>query len=297
MRISLPVVTGVGVMWIVGGLVYPLLGVVTKDIDALSLAATRTAGAAVLMTAFMLLFRRSDLARFRVTKAVMPDFWAAMAFYPIGNATLAFASQRIASGMSALVFSLMPVLACLWAIREGNRLSIRTWLGVGLSVTFLAVLGGGLGGSIDPVGMLTVVGSVFVWFAGTTFWVKNPPDYPVLVSVWLQIVFGAIGCALFIPFAGLAPASVAFNWPMLLLMLTLAGQHIAYIGIAERISPILLTSFAFVNPLVAAIAGWLLLGEVLTSTQIVTATLLLGSIWLVVTGEQSRSAQRQPEMA
>lgn len=297
MRINVPVVAGVGVMWIVGGLVYPLLGVASQDLNALSLASTRTAGAALLMTAFMVLFRRQDLVGFRLNKQVLPDFWAAMAFYPIGNATLAFASQRIASGISALVFSLMPVLACIWAVRRGARLSGRTWAGVGLSVAFLAVLGGGLGGAVDPLGMFTVVGSVVVWFTGTTFWVSNAPKYPVLISVWLQIIFGAIGCALFIPFAGLAPVSVAFDWPMLLLMITLAGQHIAYIGIAERISPILLTSFAFVNPLVAAVAGWLLLGEVLTTIQIITATCLLGSIWLVVTGEQSQSVQRQPELA
>jgi drug/metabolite transporter (DMT)-like permease len=72
---------------------------------------------------------------------------------------------------------------------------------------------------------------------------------------------------------------------MIFLILALASQYWAYLGISRRVSPALLTSFAFVNPLVAGLIGFFAFGQKLGVIQLVAGAILLLGVFLVVKSE------------
>jgi drug/metabolite transporter (DMT)-like permease len=69
---------------------------------------------------------------------------------------------------------------------------------------------------------------------------------------------------------------------MLFLIAALAAQYWAYMGLADRVSPELLTSFAFINPLVAGIIGFSVFSQSVSQIQIIAGVILLVGVYIVV---------------
>ena len=291
-RIGASNLLAIAIMWVVGGLVYPLLALGSKHLNAISLIAIRSSGAAVIMTAIVLVVAPKEVMKIRFDRQLYPILIVAVLFYPIGSGLLAAASSQISSALSALMFSCLPVLAVIYAVVTGNRQTKRTWAGVFLSLVFLAGLVGRPSGNSSLRGIVFVVLSVVSWFIGTKYWIGHAPRYPLLICVWLQVLFGSIGCDLVALASGQRVPSFqdVFGPVMLLLMISIAIQHLSYIGLSTRVPTTLLTSFAFVNPLVAAVAAFFILHDRLSLLQTVAGFGLLAAIYLVVTGESLNSS-------
>ncbi len=77
-------------------------------------------------------------------------------------------------------------------------------------------------------------------------------------------------------FAELSAGS-ASGWGYLIL----AGTVVAfgsYVWLLRRVSPTLVATYTFVNPIIAVLLGWAFLGEVLTAFTLLGGTLVVGSI-------------------
>ena len=60
-----------------------------------------------------------------------------------------------------------------------------------------------------------------------------------------------------------------------------------YLGISSRVSGMVLTSFGFVNPLVAALVGYFVFSQKITTMQAVAGAILLVGVALVVKNERA----------
>jgi drug/metabolite transporter (DMT)-like permease len=69
---------------------------------------------------------------------------------------------------------------------------------------------------------------------------------------------------------------------MIFLIFALAAQYWAYMGLADRVSPELLTSFAFINPLVAGLIGFSVFSQSVSQIQIIAGIILLVGVYIVV---------------
>ena len=69
---------------------------------------------------------------------------------------------------------------------------------------------------------------------------------------------------------------------MIFLIFALASQYWAYLALTRNVSAGLLTSFAFVNPLVAGIVGFIAFDQKIGSVQIIAGAILLIGVFLVV---------------
>ena len=280
------VALSIGTLWLVGGLVYPMLAIASDSLTAIQLTAVRTTGA-VLMTTPFLLFRsgsREHLRSLFSWRTLWPNIVAGVMFYPIGNGLLTWASARLPSSLSALSFSLLPVLAAAVAALRGHRLGRWVWSGIGAASISMLVVVGAPDADVQLIPLFAALASVLCWFAGTEYWASRGISIDLLSSVWVQLVVGSIACWVSVALAGDGvPASDVWVQPLIVLLaFSQFIQHAAYLGMAGRISPVLLTSFAFVNPVVAAIAGYLLLEQRLTAVQLAASAVLLVAVSLVV---------------
>jgi len=221
-----------------------------------------------------------------------------------GNGLVVLAeSPRFAvpSGVAALIISLNPLILVVLRAATGDRPRLLTVLGVavglaGLAALFLPGLAGGAGDHPVPVvGGLLCLAAVTCWCVGSfaTRWLPLPAD-PLVASVY-EMFAGAASMALIAvarsePAPWQVPDVPAKAW-LALAYLVVFGSLVAftaYIWLLHHAPISLVSTYAYVNPVIALLLGALLVGEVLTGQVLIAAATVVVGVVLVVSTERVR---------
>jgi drug/metabolite transporter (DMT)-like permease len=208
-----------------------------------------------------------------------------------GHGMLAWAQQRIPSGVAALVIASIPLwVALLDRLFLGRRLSRRAVIGlvVGFAgVAFLVDPSGG--GAIDTAGALVALTSAASWAAGSLYARGAPLPREPLVSAGLAGLVGGLLLAVVSvargEFGDLDVAAVSgeslFGVAYLVVVGSLLG-FTAYVWLL-RVAPIsLVATYAYVNPVIAVLLGWALLDEVLEARVLLAGAAIVAAVALIV---------------
>lgn len=225
----------------------------------------------------------------------------------VSNGFNVVAMQHVASNVSA-VLNATPALMIAWLATFGRRAaplsgSARLGLATGLGGVLLVlwpddvtVLGAGIRWQL-----LILVGC-FGWSFATVYFrnatILNAP----LMFLSLQMLTG--GAAL-LAWAALDGGGLAMNWTpggtAAFLWLTLMSSCLAYSAyqfLALHAAPVVVGSYAYVNPGIAALLGWLALGETLTPMKLAGMVVILLGVALVTgyAGRLTRLVHRRPQV-
>jgi drug/metabolite transporter (DMT)-like permease len=253
-------------------------------VDLLNIIFIRSVGAAaILLTAVALVMPRSfKLIRF--DKQLLMLCGTGLIFSPICSGAVAWASSKEPGAVISLTYSILPALAVVYAAVQGSKPTRNSVIGVAIATLSVAFLIGAPSESVSAVGITVAFLSVIAWFIGTQIWIKYPPTYPILLATAIQVSISAIAAGLlklFISTPAIKSADV-LNFNMIFLIFALAAQYWAYMGLADRVSPELLTSFAFINPLVAGAIGYAVFSQSVSQIQIIAGAILLVGVYIVV---------------
>ena len=280
---------GVAIMWFVGGGIYPFLSHATETIDPINVVFIRAWGAAAILFLAVLFLSPRSPRTFKFDKSFFPIVISSVLYSPICSVSLAWSSSRIPGAISALLYSTLPAMSIIYLAIQGKRPSVLATSGVVVASIAVVFLIGAPQGSVQIAGIFAALLSTFAWFAATEIWIKYESGYPLIFAIFLQVFIGAIGTTI-VHFVMKAPdihTRDVFNPTVIFLILALASQYWAYLGISRRVSPALLTSFAFVNPLVAGVLGFLAFNQKLQPIQLIAGAILLIGVYLVVKSETS----------
>jgi len=280
---------GVAIMWFVGGGIYPFLSHATETIDPINVVFIRAWGAAAILFLAVLFLAPRSPRTFKFDKSFFPIVISSVLYSPICSVSLAWSSSRIPGAISALLYSTLPAMSIIYLAIQGKRPSALATSGVVVASIAVVFLIGAPQGSVQVAGIFAALLSTFAWFAATEIWIKYESGYPLIFAIFLQVFIGAIGTTM-VHFVMKAPdihIRDVFNPTVIFLTLALASQYWAYLGISRRVSPALLTSFAFVNPLVAGVLGFLAFNQKLQLIQLIAGAILLIGVYLVVKSETS----------
>ena len=222
-----------------------------------------------------------------------------------GMGMVAFGEQTIPSGTAALVIATMPLcVAILARVFLGERLPRLAIFGIVVGFVGVAILIGpsALGGSgaLDPLGLAAVLCSPIAWSVGSLFASHGAvlPRRP-LVATGLQMILGGVVLA---AMAGLSGEFATFDVGAIsrdsfaaFLYLTVVGSLVAFttFGWMLRVAPLpLVTTYAYVNPVVAVILGSIVLGEVVDARTAVAGAVIVFAVALIVTARGRMSAPR-----
>lgn len=208
-----------------------------------------------------------------------------------GNGMVMFAERYQASGYSALVMGMVPIWVALTELVQNRRASGILWAGLGVGVVGLVILTlpGFHGPATDAVGIVSLIMASGSWAAGLVLQRRKllRPD-PVVSSAWQQL-FGGGGFLVLvlctretIPHPG-TMAWVGFGY------LVVIGSLLAFTSfiMATRLLPlILVTTYSYVNPLVAVLLGAVVLGEAITVSTVIGGLLLLVGVAGVILGNR-----------
>lgn len=224
-----------------------------------------------------------------------------------GNGVVAWAEQRVSSSVASLIVAAVPVWMLLigWLGRGGKRPGAGVIAGIVLGFLGIAVLvlqpgqGSGSGQSFDIIGIIALLTASISWAAGSMYSRSARLPGPPLMSTAVQMLTGGVLLMIFSVFTGdwgqLNIAQITGRSYLAFGYLVVFGSVIgytAYIWLLKNAEPALVSTYAFVNPVVAVLLGWLLAGEQLTAGTWISAVIIIASV-AVVTVFRSRPVKVQ----
>jgi drug/metabolite transporter (DMT)-like permease len=208
-----------------------------------------------------------------------------------GNASVAWAEQRVPSGLAALLIGVMPIwmVGLEWA-RGGKRPSKQVVAGLLLGAlgVGLLVLPQGGGNGMDLLGAAVLILAAASWAWGSVISKSAPLPKSPFLATSMEMIAGGVLCLLVAALSGelkaycLAEVSgrAALAWAYLVVFGSLVA-FTAYIWLLGVTSIAKVGTYAYVNPIVAVLLGWAVLGEPVTLRTIVGAAVILFGVTLV----------------
>jgi drug/metabolite transporter (DMT)-like permease len=232
-------------------------------------------------------------ARYRgAARPSLKQWWAAAVIGALlllgGNASVAWAEQRVPSGLAAVLIGVVPIwmVGIEWA-RGGSRPARRVIGGLLLGVIGVGLLVSPHTGSrteVDLLGAAVLVLASASWAWGSVLSKTAPLPKSPFLSTSMEMISGGI---IILAVAALAGQFHGFNLTAISgraaaawLFLVVFGSLIAftaYIWLLGVTSIAKVGTYAYVNPIVAVLLGWGILDESVTlRTVIATIVILLG---------------------
>jgi drug/metabolite transporter (DMT)-like permease len=222
-----------------------------------------------------------------------------------GNALVCWGEQTVPSSLTALIVAAAPFwFAVFEALRpEGRRPTIRTVLGLVLGfsgVILLVFNNSGTSGNLfstSPWGVLALSLACASWAGGSIY---GKYHHQQASSVWMTVAAqmlcgGAVGFVVATLHGDLGTfrlEQVSHHSWLALVYLIVFGAWVgygAYIWLLKHCVPAKVATYAYVNPVIATLLGWLVLGEPLTPLIGLAAAIILSGVLLVQWPQKSEA--------
>lgn len=229
---------------------------------------------------------------------------AGMLMLCAGNGAVAWAEERVPSGLAALIVAVVPLWMVLldWLHPRGTRPSVLTMVGVVVGLAGLVVLIGPTdlhsAGHVDLTASIVLVAGSLAWAAGSVYSrYGEHPDSSALATGMQMVGGGGV-----LVLAGIATGELngfAFSdvsnaswigWAYLVTFGSLVG-FTAYVFLLKAVSPAKASTYAYVNPVVAVVLGWLIAHEPITRSMIGGAAIILGAVAMISISQTRESSE------
>lgn len=202
----------------------------------------------------------------------------------ISNALVTWAEGRVPSGMTAVLCSTTPFF---YALLNREGLGRRTVLGlaVGFSGVVLLTWKPGQGLMLNPWGFAAILLATFLWAFGTLYARKRVQGHNLFGNVGVQMLTGGCFGLLMTRFTGgFLHAALTLKAALAVAFLTIFGSLItqtAFNYLSRVWPPAKMSTYAFLNPLVAVMLGAVFLREAFTLRVVLGMLVILGGVALV----------------
>jgi len=212
-----------------------------------------------------------------------------------GNGGVAIAEQTVPSGLAALLVAAMPLwlVAIRTLARDRPRPVSLAGTLLGFAGIALLTLPGSRPAAVELWGMLLIVAGTLGWATGSFLSPTLPlPTNPFVTAVWEMLLGGVAMLVLGSArgeLRGFSLGQVATEGWFALAYLTVIGSVVAFSAFAWLLAnaPVgLISTYAYVNPVVAVLLGFLILGEPITGIILTGGGIVVLGVALVVSAER-----------
>lgn len=224
-----------------------------------------------------------------------------------GNGGVVWAVRTVPSGLTALLVAMVPLwMALLDWLRPGgqcpNGLTVVSLL---LGMAGLALLVGARGpvsqGDVPLAGAAVLVLASLSWAAGSLYSSTRTSRTPFLAIAALQMMAGGgllLAAGLITGEATqLDPSRFTGRSLLAVLYLVLFGSLIGYTTygwLLTVVRPALVSTYAFVNPVVAVLLGYALAGETLSVQSLLAGGVIVAAVALMIAARPRAPVMEEP---
>ncbi len=278
---------------IIWGTTYLALRIAVVNFPAFLFTALRQNTAGLMLLAYGFFINKAEWPS---VKIIIPQAIAGFFMITLGNGLVAWAEMYIPSGIAAIICSLMPMVVILMniAINREEKPNIPIVGGVVIGMAGIAlVFSEHLSDLSNPQyisGIIATLIAVLGW-AGASIWMKKQGSKTnIYYSAGLQMSFGGLWLYPFsLMYDDYSMISLSAGAVYPFIYLVLIGSIVAYLSYqyALRKLPMTIVSlYAYINPLVAVLLGWLILDEKLNSKIGIAFVITVAGIYVVNKGYQ-----------
>jgi drug/metabolite transporter (DMT)-like permease len=290
------IIAAFAIIYIVWGSTYLFMRFAVETVPPLPMSGVRFLTAGVLLYA---------IAHVRGARTRGDPAWRRHAVVGIlltaGNATISWSVTRVPSGVASLLVAMTPCWMVLfdWLTPHGRRPSMGVIAGVALGLAGTAILVGphSMGGTpVDPLGAGVALLGTLSWAAGSIYSRTIPRLSSGVHSSAVQLICGGAAVLLASATAGqlsgfhLSHVSPRSAWSLVYLILV--GSLVAftaYMYLLSVISPAVVATYAFVNPVVAILLGSMFAGEALSGRIAAAGAVIVAAVALITLGGRART--------
>ena len=283
-----------GIVYVAWGSTYLGIRVVDRTIPPFLGAGVRFMLAGALMLAACTAWRR----RFPRVRAKELASLALISVLLLagGNGGVSFAERHVPSGLAALLVASMPLWILVIRTLAGDRPRRATMAGlaVGFVGVALLVLRGGEQQGASLGYMLLVVAAALSWALGSWLSSRLPLPDDVAAATAIEMLIGGAVLVAVAPASGERYAALGHASADSLLAvgyLTVFGSILAftaYVWVLQRAPISQISTYAYVNPVVAVALGAIILGERITALTLVSGAIVVVAVALVIRSEAPR---------
>jgi drug/metabolite transporter (DMT)-like permease len=295
-----------GVVYVVWGSTYLAIRVGVRHLPPLLFAGTRYVIAGVLLYPIALRVAARDRDPNEVSRRPDAKAWFACAIVGVlllfaGNGGVTVAESTLPSGFAAVLFATVPLwmIVFAWPLQH-ERVTVKSAAGLALGLGGVVILVGERGDSGRISDVIIVLGAAAAWGFGSVLGHRLALPSHAMLAAAIEMLIGGVVLLAVAAGTGEFPrvhwASVsATSWialayligPGSILAFSAYGYALAHLPVST------VSTYAYVNPVVAVLAGSVILGERLTWSEGLGAALVVGSIVIIMhrSGRTSRSMQ------
>ena len=282
--------TALWAVYIIWGSTYLFIAITVETIPPLTAVSTRFVAAGAIMAAIVV--RRGG--SMRISGRELASCVLIGCLLPGANAVLFFAEEHVPTGLASLLIASVPLLVVLLRLWGRERLRPRSLAGVGIGFVGVAILLRPSGGA-TLAGVLLCMLSALMWSVGSVASARlTMPRDPFAATAWEMLAGGLLMLPWGIADAGsLSPsAGSLLAWLYLVTVGSVVG-YTAYTWLLANAPLSTVSTYAYVNPVVAILLGVLFRNEHLTVQILAGAAIVVAAVAMVV--RQEPPAATAPE--
>jgi drug/metabolite transporter (DMT)-like permease len=282
--------TALVTVYVIWGSTYLGIAYAGETIAPLFAASTRFIVAGLLMAGIVVL-RGGKL---RISRPALVSCIVIGALLPGANAVLFVAERGVPTGLASLIIASVPLWVVLLRLLGRERLPWPALAGVGIGFAGVAILAHPSGGA-TYWGIALCLLSAVMWATGSVLSARlTMPEDPFAATSYEMLAGGL----LILPISlftvhGFSPSVTSIlGWIYLVTFGSIIG-YTAYTWLLQNAPLGLVSTYAYVNPVVAIVLGVLFRGEQLTWVLLIGAAIVIVAVALVV--RQEPPSATQPE--
>lgn len=220
----------------------------------------------------------------------------------LGISMVGWAEVYISSGVAAIICSMMPIWTILINVTvtkdEKPNWLIILGLATGLSGVLL-IFGEHLTEFSNrnyQVGIAITFIANLCWAIGSIWIKKKNQNTNPFLGAGLQMTFGAIAL---IPLSLVLDDYSSIQWSteviyslIYMILIGSVGAYACYSYAIKKLPMTLVSLYAYINPIVAVVLGWLVLNEKLNGSIVVAILITIAGIYIVNRGYQLKNTSR-----
>ena len=280
-------------VYVIWGSTYLAIAIAVQTLPPLFSAGLRFSLAGLILIGFIAIRRGLRAGRDQLLAAAAVGLLLIVG----GNGFVVLAERTVPSGLTALIIASVPLWIVIFRRIAGDRIHMSTFVGVavGFAGVIFLVLPRGSGGGIDLGGVALLVVATTSWALGTFLAPRLRMPKDGLLSTGIQQLAGGIvllglGAAMG-ELAHLEPATWSANSLLAMVYLLVFGSLVAfsaYSWLLQHAPVSLVSTYAYVNPVVAVLLGALILAERITPTIVIGASIIVAAVAFIVSRESAR---------
>jgi drug/metabolite transporter (DMT)-like permease len=294
--------SALGAVYLIWGSTYLAIAIAVQTLPPLLSAGLRFCLAGVILLGVIAVRRGLRVGREQLLGAAIVGLLLLVG----GNGFVVLAERTVPSGLAALIIASVPLWIVVFRRLAGDRIHASTFIGVAVGfagVAFLVVPRGS-SGAADAGGLLLLLVASVSWALGTFLAPRLRMPGDALLSTGIQQLAGGIILLVLGAAMGeldhLEPSTWSANSLLSLGYLVVFGSLVAftaYSWLLQHAPVSLVSTYAYVNPVVAVFLGALVLAEPVTPSIVIGAGIIVAAVAFIVTREGARQRAARADAA